>query len=118
MRSVFLDVIQDYPKILPPARTAIGKANLLVTKKFKQFRGLCDDCIRPPPDEPLTKPRDLLGFWEMVQIQIEEVDAAFSKIDTLRQQKWTGPGTPDPLFKRCVNSVILPILFFNMVPSI
>merc|ERR1719334_1508720 len=86
--------------IVGKIRAAIGKANLLMTKKFKQFRGLCEDCMSPPEDSPPTKPDDLLGFWEMVQIQIEDVDAAFSRIDTLRQSRWTGPGTPEPLHKR------------------
>ena len=30
-------------------RTAIGKAQLLANKKFKQFQGLCSECIQPKP---------------------------------------------------------------------
>ena len=55
---------------LPRIRAAIGKANLLVTKKMKQFRGLCEDCMSPPDGLPPTKPDDLLGFWEMVSIHM------------------------------------------------
>ncbi|XP_014770553.1 disks large-associated protein 1 isoform X1 [Octopus bimaculoides] len=71
-------------------RAAIGKANLLQNKKFKQFRELCQNYMTPvssEEDHP-TKLEDLQGFWEMVQIQIDDVYDMFAEIDLLRQNGW------------------------------
>lgn len=71
-------------------RAAIGKAMLLVNKKFKQFRGLCNMNLgvgetngRRPTDG------DLAGFWDMVMIQVDDVNSMFANIDELRKNGWT-----------------------------
>lgn len=71
-------------------RAATGKAMLLVNKKFKQFRGLCnmnlgigDTNSRRPTNG------DLEGFWDMVMIQVEDVNSMFTNIDELRKNGWT-----------------------------
>jgi len=70
-------------------RAAIGKAHLLVNKKFKQFRGLCDKNLTQAADEPRpTTSQDLAGFWDMVNIQVENIADDFSDIDVLRENNW------------------------------
>lgn len=71
-------------------RAANGKAMLLVNKKFKQFRGLCNMNLgigetngRRPTNG------DLAGFWDMVMIQVEDVNGMFTNIDELRKNGWT-----------------------------
>lgn len=70
-------------------RAATGKAMLLVNKKFKQFKGLCDMNLgigetngRRPTNA------DLAGFWDMVMIQVDDVNNMFSNIDELRKNGW------------------------------
>ena len=36
-----------------------------------------------------TKWEDLQGFWEMVKIQVDDVDEMFTEIELLRQNGWT-----------------------------
>lgn len=50
-------------------QTAIGQTELLINKKFQQFRGLIDVCISGEGEKPVTC-MDLHGFWDMVLIQV------------------------------------------------
>ncbi|CAF0722896.1 unnamed protein product [Brachionus calyciflorus] len=76
-------------------KTAIGKGQLLINQKFKQFRGLCDKNIREKNDsEPLkegefaTLDDDLAGFWDMVYLQVEDIDKMFDKLAELKKNNW------------------------------
>ncbi|XP_033114728.1 serine/arginine repetitive matrix protein 2-like isoform X2 [Anneissia japonica] len=70
-------------------RSAIGKASLLTNKKFKQFRGLCEKNINQSDDEQFkTMPMDLVGFWEMVMLQVEDVERLFQEVDNLEKNGW------------------------------
>lgn len=62
-------------------RSAIGKANLLLQKKCKQFEELCDANINQlDEDQFATLNDDLAGFWDMLSIQIKEVQNALSNM--------------------------------------
>jgi len=83
-------------------RAAIGKAQLLTTKKFKQFKGLCHQNLSPDPSTSLkTTSSDLAGFWDMVMIQVDDVNRLFEEIDQLRQNGWKSP-TKQTLVKKKV----------------
>lgn len=71
-------------------RAAVGKATLLTNQKFKQFRDLCQNYMSPTSaeEEHPTKLEDLQGFWEMVQIQIDDVYDMFAEIDLMRHNGW------------------------------
>lgn len=69
-------------------RAAIGKAQLLITKKFKQFEKLCNENIETPSGKKRPMSTDLEGFWDMVAIQVEDVNNMFDKIDELRNNNW------------------------------
>lgn len=70
-------------------RSAIGKATLLVTKKFKQFKELCNKNVNQGDDERYkTTSEDLQGFWDMMMLQVEDVDRAFTEIARLRANGW------------------------------
>eukprot|EP00112_Aurelia_sp_Birch-Aquarium-sp1_P010861 Seg230.23 transcript_id=Seg230.23/GoldUCD/mRNA.D3Y31 product="Disks large-associated protein 2" protein_id=Seg230.23/GoldUCD/D3Y31 len=69
-------------------RAAIGKAQLLITKKFKQFEKLCIENMETPSGKKRPMSTDLEGFWDMVAIQVEDVSNMFEKIDELRKNNW------------------------------
>ncbi|CAL8143249.1 unnamed protein product [Orchesella dallaii] len=76
---------------------AIGKANLLVKKKFKQFEELCNANLKGKSgDEPETTDEDLGGFWDMVMIQVEQVYCLFEDLKENNQEKKSAsaPNTP------------------------
>ena len=51
-------------------RTAIGKAQLLIAQRFKQFSGLIDNCEFNTGEKETTC-QDLDGFWDMVFFQVK-----------------------------------------------
>ncbi|XP_055957481.1 disks large-associated protein 5 isoform X2 [Patella vulgata] len=69
-------------------RAAIGKAHLLINKRFQQFRELCKDHQYPDPEAKPTNWEDLQGFWDMVKIQIDHVDDMFTEIELMRNNGW------------------------------
>lgn len=78
-------------------RCAIGKATILISGRIRQFRSLIDDCERwekegestTEPERPKTKVTDLQGFWEMVSIQIADVDKLFQDLDKPKGEETT-----------------------------
>ncbi|CAG7816417.1 unnamed protein product [Allacma fusca] len=84
-----LDTSEDSPdfEFSGVVLAAIGKANLLINKKFKQFEGLCNDNIEQRKkgvgsDEPFTtKNEDLEGFWDMVLIQVDQIHSMFKDLE-------------------------------------
>lgn len=56
---------------------------------FRFHIGLCDDCINQTVgDMPPPTPDDLQGFWEMVYLQVENVDSLFVELDKIRANDW------------------------------
>jgi hypothetical protein len=53
---------------------AIGQTQLLIEKKFQQFRGLVDRCESGDivDGEGLVNVDDLQGFWDMVYLQVND----------------------------------------------
>lgn len=51
--------------------------------------GLCDDSINQTKrDMPPPTPADLQGFWEMVYLQVENIDSLFVELEQLRANGW------------------------------
>ncbi|XP_058449799.1 uncharacterized protein LOC131429591 isoform X2 [Malaya genurostris] len=77
---------------------AAGKARLLCTQKMKQFEGLCYNNLNQSPDEKFqTTSEDLRGFWDMLLLQVDKVDASFREIDTFRRNGWKQPAPRSPV---------------------
>ncbi|KAH9504620.1 hypothetical protein Btru_062454 [Bulinus truncatus] len=68
-------------------RSTVGKAQLLMDQRFKQFSGLINDC-EFNIGEKETTPTDLQGFWEMIYCQVEDVDGLFNKLSELEKCNW------------------------------
>ncbi|XP_063827950.1 disks large-associated protein 5 [Ostrinia nubilalis] len=45
-------------------------------------------CARPEPAQALVTPADLQGFWDMVFMQVENIDMRFKKLEELRARGW------------------------------
>ncbi|XP_045495925.1 disks large-associated protein 5-like isoform X2 [Colias croceus] len=68
---------------------AVGQARLLMTQKLQQFAGLVARCETPDPSQPLVTAVDLHGFWDMVFMQVVNVDMRFKKLDKMKARSWT-----------------------------
>ncbi|XP_039309528.1 uncharacterized protein LOC105196174 isoform X2 [Solenopsis invicta] len=70
-------------------RSAAGKARLLASQKMQQFEGLCQKNINQVPGEEFpTTNEDLAGFWDMVMLQVVQVNELFDQIENLRKSQW------------------------------
>lgn len=69
-------------------RAAIGKSQLLLTKKFKQFERLCNENIESTSGKKRPMSTDLEGFWDMVSIQVEDVNKMFDNLEEMRNNNW------------------------------
>ncbi|XP_077543012.1 disks large-associated protein 4-like [Haemaphysalis longicornis] len=77
---------------------AIGKANLLITQKFSQFRELCRRNIEPRANDSFqASGSDLAGFWDLVMIQVNDVQASFRELAVLKVNNWKTPGRTDSM---------------------
>ncbi|XP_032520726.2 disks large-associated protein 5 isoform X2 [Danaus plexippus] len=74
--------------------SAVGQARLLMSQKLQQFASLLSRCEHPTPNSGLVTPSDLHGFWDMVFMQIENVDMRFRKLEELRSRGWSEDQPP------------------------
>uniref|UniRef100_UPI00398E66C9 disks large-associated protein 1 isoform X2 n=1 Tax=Pristiophorus japonicus TaxID=55135 RepID=UPI00398E66C9 len=90
----------DLPEeILGKIRSAIGSAQLLMSQKFQQFSGLCEENMNPNACPQLTS-QDLAGFWDMLQLSIENVSMKFDELHQLKANNWKQVDLPEKKEKR------------------
>ncbi|XP_038137958.1 disks large-associated protein 1-like isoform X3 [Cyprinodon tularosa] len=78
----------DLPEdILEKIRTAVGSAQLLISQKFQQFKELCEENLNPSI-HPRPVASDLAGFWDMLQLSIENISLKFDELHQLRANNW------------------------------
>ncbi|KAL7732034.1 hypothetical protein ACLKA6_015797 [Drosophila palustris] len=81
---------------------AIGQTKLLTSKKLMQFGSLIDRCesgatgvgLRPNDGSEETKPvlaEDLQGWWDMINLQSDNVDKRFANLGRWRANNWQDP---------------------------
>lgn len=76
-------------EVIGKIRSASGKARLLVSQKMQQFKGLCTNNITQSAVEAFpTTNEDLQGFWDMVMLQVDQVDRLFEEINRLKENNW------------------------------
>lgn len=70
-------------------RSASGKARLLVSQKMQQFKGLCTNNINQVEGNAFpTTNDDLQGFWDMVMLQVHQIDDLFKEMEELKANNW------------------------------
>uniref|UniRef100_A0A7N9AU49 Discs, large (Drosophila) homolog-associated protein 1b n=1 Tax=Mastacembelus armatus TaxID=205130 RepID=A0A7N9AU49_9TELE len=74
-------------EILGKIRSAVGSAQLLMSQKFQQFRELCEENLNP---NALLRPisQDLAGFWDMLQLSIENISLKFDELHQIKANNW------------------------------
>uniref|UniRef100_A0A6Q2XEJ5 Discs, large (Drosophila) homolog-associated protein 1b n=1 Tax=Esox lucius TaxID=8010 RepID=A0A6Q2XEJ5_ESOLU len=85
--------------ILGKIRLAVGSAQLLMSQKFQQFRELCEENLNPNAHlRPISQ--DLAGFWDMLQLSIENISLKFDELHQLRANNWRPLDPPERKEKR------------------
>ncbi|XP_029391678.1 disks large-associated protein 4 isoform X2 [Mus pahari] len=87
-------------EVLGKVLSAVGSAQLLMSQKFQQFRGLCEQNLNPDAN-PRPTAQDLAGFWDLLQLSIEDISMKFDELYHLKANSWQLVETPE---KRKVSS--------------
>lgn len=74
-------------EVLGKVRSAVGSAQLLISQKFQQFRGLCEQNLNVNTS-PRPTPQDLAGFWDLLQLSIEDISLKFDELYHLKSNEW------------------------------
>jgi hypothetical protein len=76
-------------------RMTVGRARLLKNQKLAQFKSLCNKNLGSEAEgsEFATRLNDLAGFWDMVSIQVDEIYAAFERLDQMKSNHWRRAAT-------------------------
>ncbi|XP_033841578.1 disks large-associated protein 1 isoform X3 [Periophthalmus magnuspinnatus] len=81
-------------EILGKIRSAVGSAQLLMSQKFQQFRELCEENLNPNAN-PRPISQDLAGFWDMLQLSIENISLKFDELHQLKANHWKPLSPPE-----------------------
>jgi len=82
-----LHIPEDFEDIRGEVRSVVGQGRLVMAERFHQFSGLVDNC-QFKRGEKETTVEDLRGFWEMIFIQVEDVDKKFSGLVAIEENSW------------------------------
>lgn len=74
-------------EVLGKVRSAIGSAQLLMSQKFQQFYGLCEQNLNVNAN-PRPTAQDLAGFWDLLQLSIEDISLKFDELYHLKSNDW------------------------------
>ncbi|XP_008317729.1 disks large-associated protein 4 isoform X2 [Cynoglossus semilaevis] len=77
-------------EVLGTIRSAVGSAQLLMSQKFEQFRGLCNENLNLDAN-PRPTAQDLAGFWDLLQLSIEDISMKFDELYQLKANNWQIP---------------------------
>ncbi|XP_026853414.2 disks large-associated protein 4 isoform X1 [Electrophorus electricus] len=74
-------------EVLGKVRSAVGSAQLLMSQKFQQFIGLCEQNLNVNAN-PRPTAQDLAGFWDLLQLSIEDISLKFDELYHLKASDW------------------------------
>ncbi|KAJ8016707.1 hypothetical protein DPEC_G00010120 [Dallia pectoralis] len=77
-------------EVMGTVRSAVGSAQLLIAQKFQQFRGLCDENLNVNA-KPRPTAQDLAGFWDLLQLSVEDISVKFDELWQLKANNWQLP---------------------------
>uniref|UniRef100_A0A2K5MK94 DLG associated protein 4 n=1 Tax=Cercocebus atys TaxID=9531 RepID=A0A2K5MK94_CERAT len=73
--------------------SAVGNAQLLMSQKFQQFRGLCEQNLNPDAN-PRPTAQDLAGFWDLLRLSVEDIGMKSDELYHLEANSWQLVVTP------------------------
>ncbi|EEB18656.1 disks large-associated protein, putative [Pediculus humanus corporis] len=70
-------------------RVGVGKAKMLLKKKFRLFEELCSKNLGNNSGirYPVTT-EDLAGFWDTILIQLIQIYKIFEEVENCRKNNW------------------------------
>ncbi|XP_010889751.2 disks large-associated protein 4 isoform X2 [Esox lucius] len=77
-------------EVMGTVRSAVGSAQLLIAQKFQQFRGLCEENLNVNA-KPRPTAQDLAGFWDLLQLSVEDISVKFDELWQLKSNNWQLP---------------------------
>uniref|UniRef100_A0A3P9Q4G3 Discs, large (Drosophila) homolog-associated protein 3 n=1 Tax=Poecilia reticulata TaxID=8081 RepID=A0A3P9Q4G3_POERE len=81
----------ELPEDLELIRSAVGSAQMLMSQKVQQFFRLCQQSIQDPSAYPQPTSQDLASFWDLLQLNIEDVRVRFQDLQKLKDSDWRLP---------------------------
>ncbi|XP_032324250.1 disks large-associated protein 2 [Camelus ferus] len=81
-------------EILGKIRSAVGSAQLLMSQKFQQFYWLCQQNMDPSA-MPRPTSQDLAGYWDMLQLSVQDVSMKFDELHQLKLSDWKAVESPE-----------------------
>ncbi|XP_057552952.1 disks large-associated protein 2 [Hippopotamus amphibius kiboko] len=81
-------------EILGKIRSAVGSAQLLMSQKFQQFYWLCQQNMDPSA-MPRPTSQDLAGYWDMLQLSVQDVSMKFDALHQLKLSDWKVAESPE-----------------------
>ncbi|CAJ1073868.1 LOW QUALITY PROTEIN: disks large-associated protein 2 [Xyrichtys novacula] len=81
-------------EILGKIRSAVGSAQLLMSQKFQQFYWLCQQNLDPSA-MPRPTSQDLAGFWDLLQLSIDDVTVKFDQLQQIKNNNWRPMDSPE-----------------------
>ena len=78
---------QSYEEMRGEVRSVVGQGRLVMAERFHQFSGLVDNC-QFGRGEKKTTTEDLRGFWEMIYLQVLDVDKKFTELVKVEARGW------------------------------
>ncbi|XP_046692539.1 disks large-associated protein 2 isoform X2 [Silurus meridionalis] len=81
-------------EILGKIRSAVGSAQLLMSQKFQQFYWLCEQNLDPSA-MPRPTAQDLAGFWDLLQLSVDDVTAKFNELQKIKRNEWRTVEEPE-----------------------
>uniref|UniRef100_A0A3B4A9M4 Uncharacterized protein n=1 Tax=Periophthalmus magnuspinnatus TaxID=409849 RepID=A0A3B4A9M4_9GOBI len=81
-------------EILGKIRSAVGSAQLLMSQKFQQFYWLCQQNLDPSA-MPRPTSQDLAGFWDLLQLSIDDVTMKFDQLQQIKNNNWRPLDSPE-----------------------
>uniref|UniRef100_K7FZN8 DLG associated protein 3 n=1 Tax=Pelodiscus sinensis TaxID=13735 RepID=K7FZN8_PELSI len=105
----------DLPEeVLEKIRSAVGSTQLLMSQKVQQFFRLCQQNMDPNAF-PMPTFQDLAGFWDLLQLSIEDVSLKFAELQQLKANGWKliepkeEKKVPPPIPKKPPRSKVHPV---------
>lgn len=79
--------------------TVIGQTQQLQRERFHQYSTLILQFEKNTAEKTITK-TDLEGFWEMISLQVTDVENKFSQLDSRRKAGWKSQENIEYLFRK------------------